>query len=214
MENAFDMEYNWEGHALMNKLASDEATAQDWQDYMMRNRDRFEEDDILMNFVTNHDENSWNGTIKERMGDRAEALTVFSYALPGMPLIYSGQEYGLDHRLKFFEKDSIPKTKGKTYKLLSLLGKLKNNNPAFHGGKNPADYTALDVDKRLLAFERTGGEHHVYYLANFTDQPIKTKIPGLSGEVLDLIKGTEANLTSNVEITIHPNQYRLLEKVD
>ncbi len=210
--DAFDMGYNWEGHSIMNRLAAGKATARDWQAYMARNRDNYQQDDILMNFVTNHDENSWNGTVRERMGDRVEALTVFSYVLPGMPLIYSGQEYGLDHRLKFFEKDSIPKTKGKTYKLLELLGKLKNHNPALHGGKDAADYRELDVDDRLLAFKRTDENHEVYYLANLTDEPIKTRIPGISGAVKDLIRGTEANLTVNVEITIHPNEYRLLEK--
>jgi glycosidase len=60
-----------------------------------------------MNFITNHDENSWNGTIKERLGESWKAMAVLSYSLRGMPLIYSGQEIGLDHRLSFFEKDSI-----------------------------------------------------------------------------------------------------------
>ena len=41
-----------------------------------------------------------------------------------MPLIYSGNEYGLNHSLKFFEKDSIPKTKGKEWDFRAKLGKL------------------------------------------------------------------------------------------
>lgn len=58
---------------------------------------RYETNDILMTFVTNHDENSWNGTIKERMGKgyASEILTVLSFVALGMPLIYSGQEYEL-----------------------------------------------------------------------------------------------------------------------
>ena len=34
-------------------------------------------------------------------------MAVLSYALRGMPLIYSGQEAGLKHRLSFFGKDEI-----------------------------------------------------------------------------------------------------------
>ncbi|MGB3591709.1 MAG: alpha-amylase family glycosyl hydrolase [Nonlabens sp.] len=211
---AFDMGYNWEGHHLINQLAQNKATPKDWHAYMRRNRDDYQQDDILMNFVTNHDENSWNGTIKERLGDRAEALTVFSYALPGMPLIYSGQEYGLDHRLKFFEKDSIPKIKGERYELLKNLGKLKNHHTSLHGGKNPADYDPILTDTGLLAFKRGNEGARIYYLANFTQAPIKTTIPGLSGTIRDMIKGTEAVLTEATEITIHPNQYRLLEKAE
>ena len=115
-ENLFDMAYAWDGHHLLNSLAKGEKTGEDLTKYIYNTyNERYEKDDILMNFVTNHDENSWNGTIKERMGDRAEMLTALSYVLPGMPLIYSGQEYDLRHRLKFFEKDSIPKLKQKTY---------------------------------------------------------------------------------------------------
>ena len=41
-------------------------------------------------------------------------MLAFPYVIPGMPLIYSGQEYGMDYRLKFFEKDTIPKSKRKS----------------------------------------------------------------------------------------------------
>ena len=31
-------------------------------------------------------------------------MTALSYMMPGMPLIYSGNEYGLEHSLKFLRK--------------------------------------------------------------------------------------------------------------
>jgi glycosidase len=52
----------------------------------------FPESAIRMQFITNHDENSWNGTIEERLGDASKAMAVLTYTVPGMPLIYSGQE--------------------------------------------------------------------------------------------------------------------------
>ena len=69
------------------------------------------------------------------MGDASQTMLALTYTIPGMPLIYSGQEYGLDHRLKFFEKDSIPKTKGQVWDLMGKLGKLKNDDAALAGGK-------------------------------------------------------------------------------
>lgn len=77
----------------------------------------------------------WNGTIKSRLGAAEEAMTALTYVMPGMPLIYSGNEYGLEHSLKFFEKDSIPKTKGKQWKLRAKLGKIKNELNALNGKK-------------------------------------------------------------------------------
>ena len=54
-----------------------------------------------MRFTTNHDENSWNGTEFERLGDAAETLDAFTCVITGMPLVYTGQEAGLNKRLKF-----------------------------------------------------------------------------------------------------------------
>lgn len=59
-----------------------------------------------MQFITNHDENSWQGTEYEHLGAAGiEAFSVLYYTVPGMPLIYSGQESAFNRRLKFFEKD-------------------------------------------------------------------------------------------------------------
>lgn len=89
--NAFDMGYNWEGHHLMNELAQGKIDVEVWDDYMKKIDTTYQEDDYLMNFVTNHDENSWNGTVRERMGKASEAMVALTYTIPGMPLIYSGQ---------------------------------------------------------------------------------------------------------------------------
>ena len=43
----------------------------------------------------------------------AEVMTALSFTLPGMPLIYSGQEYDMQKRLRFFEKDTIPHQQNK-----------------------------------------------------------------------------------------------------
>ena len=165
----FDMVYAWERHHIFNKMANEENAIEIWDKIMEKESERFESDDILMSFVTNHDENSWNGTIRERMGDAAELLTALSYISPGMPLIYSGQEYDLDHRLLFFEKDEIPKTKKIMWPLLQKLGKLKKENPALHTGIDASNYKKINVaNPEILAFERTKGTDSVIFLGNFS----------------------------------------------
>ena len=165
----FDMVYAWERHHIFNKMANEENAIEIWDKIMEKESERFESDDILMSFVTNHDENSWNGTIRERMGDAAELLTALSYISPGMPLIYSGQEYDLDHRLLFFEKDEIPKTKKIMWPLLQKLGKLKKENPALHTGIDASNYKKINVaNPDILAFERSKGTDSVIFLGNFS----------------------------------------------
>ena len=165
----FDMVYAWERHHIFNIMANEENAIEIWDKIMEKESERFESDDILMSFVTNHDENSWNGTIRERMGDASELLTALSYISPGMPLIYSGQEYDLDHRLLFFEKDEIPKTKNIMWPLLQKLGKLKKENPALHTGIDASNYKKINVaNPEILAFERSKGTDSVIFLGNFS----------------------------------------------
>ncbi len=209
-EGLFDMAYAWDGHHMMNKIAKGEEDATAFAKYMSKTLEQYEEDDILMNFVTNHDENSWNGTIKERMGDLGEAMTVLSYLTPGMPLIYSGQEYDLDHRLLFFEKDSFPHTKGNTWKLLEKLAALKQTNTALNGGKAAAQYSPIDSDKNVIAFARTNGDDQVVFVANTTNKQVEVVVPQ-KGAYLDFMTNKVVELKGDT-IQLDGNQYKVLVK--
>ena len=210
-EGLFDMAYGWEAHHTMNRIAQGKNTVKDWDKFMAENDIKYSSDDILMNFVDNHDENSWNGTIRGRLGKGEEAMTALSYVMPGMPLIYSGNEYGLNHSLKFFEKDSIPKTKGKDWELRAKLGKLKTENTALNGGKNRAKYTRIktDDDTNILAFTREKEEKKVVYIANFSNNPIKTKV-GIKGEYTNYMTGKKMSLNEKQIHSMEPWQYYIL----
>ena len=193
---------------MMNAIASGEKDASAFKDYISKVETDYEDNDILMNFVTNHDENSWNGTIKERMGSNASAMTALSYTMPGMPLIYSGQEYDLDHRLKFFEKDSIPKTKANMWPMLEKLGQLKTENKALHGGKDAAKISILETSKpnAIIAFKREKAEDQLVYLANVSNNPITFTVQ-LEGVYVDEMTGKEITLAKDQEHTLKGNQY-------
>ncbi len=210
-DGLFDMAYGWEAHHTMNRIAQGKNTVKDWDKFMTEDAKKYEANDILMNFVDNHDENSWNGTIKGRLGKAEEAMTALSYVMPGMPLIYSGNEYGLNHSLKFFEKDSIPKTKGKDWELRAKLGKLKTENPALNGGKNKAKYTRIktDDDANILAFTREKNSKKVVYIANFSSKPINSKV-AITGEFTNYMTGKSMGLKDNEVITLQPFQYFIL----
>ena len=210
-ENAFDMGYNWEGHHIMNEMAQGKKTAKDWDAYMQKIDSTYQEDDYLMNFVTNHDENSWNGTVKERMGDASEAMMALTYTLPGMPLIYSGQEYDMDKRLLFFEKDTIPKEKGKVWPLLEKLGKLKNENKALHGAKEAASYENIETseEENILAFKREKDGAKLFYIANMSDKNTSFSIQ-LNGSFEDYLSGESLEISEDKNIDLEPWQYFVL----
>ena len=171
----------------------------------------YQEDDYLMNFVTNHDENSWNGTVKERMGDASETMMALTYTLPGMPLIYSGQEYDMDKRLLFFEKDTIPKKKGKVWPLLQKLGELKNENKALHGAKEAASYENIETsdEENILAFKRQKDGARLFYIANMSDENTSFSIQ-LNGSFEDYLSGESLEISEDKNIDLEPWQYFIL----
>ena len=210
-DGLFDMAYGWEAHHTMNRIAQGKNTVKDWDKLILDNQKKYNANDILMNFVDNHDENSWNGTTKSRLAKAEEAMTALSYVMPGMPLIYSGNEYGLNHSLKFFEKDSIPKTKGAAWKLRRKLGKLKTENSALNGGKKSASYKKIATpnDTEILAFEREKNGEKIIYIANLSDKTISTSLP-INGEFEDFITGKKIIFDAKLNTQLQPWQYYIL----
>ena len=198
-DNLFDMYYSWDGHHTMNDIAKGKKTVTDWDTYMEKSAKQYEANDIAMNFVDNHDENSWNGTIKERMGDASEIMMALSYMTPGIPLIYSGDEYDLDYRLKFFEKDSIPKIKGKNWDIFKTLGKLKEENIALNGGKNKATYKKIktSLNDKILAFEREKEGKKIIFIGNLSKDNQDFTIE---------LEGNFKNVYTNANFSLNKNQ--------
>jgi glycosidase len=212
-DHLFDMAYAWEGHHIINEIAKGKKLVSDWDNYIKKVDTVYEKDDILMNFITNHDENSWNGTANKRLGKAKNALLALTYLTPGMPLIYSGQEYGLNHRLKFFEKDSIPKTKGKDWELLQKLVKLKNNNDALNGGKQKASYVRIPTsnDKKILAFKRFKNKDTVVYLANLSKDTVKFTM-NLKGKFKDYVNNKKVVFKKDEVFIFYPWENKILIK--
>ncbi len=171
-EKAFDITYAWEFHHIMNSVAKGEKPVADIRTYLKSASENYSQNDIRMYFTSNHDENSWNGTVWERMGDAAEVMAVLSYGLPGMPLIYSGQEAGLSHRLLFFEKDEIPWKEHQFKKLYQDLNTLKKDNEAIWNPGFDGDFIELHTDNQehILAFKRQKGKNEVIFILNLSPE--------------------------------------------
>ena len=212
-ENGFDMHYAWEGHHLLNRIAKGESSINDLDRYLAKQDSILEDHQINMNFITNHDENSWAGTLRERMPNNKELFTALIYMLPGMPLVYSGQEYDLDHRLKFFEKDSIPKTKGAYFELLKKLGALKNANLALGVGKNAGTYTRIDSNNEdtIFTFERSYDDKSIVFIGNFSDESTKVNA-NISGNYIDYISGESTVLDDKKGMVLDAWEYHIFIK--
>ncbi|MFZ5940510.1 MAG: alpha-amylase family glycosyl hydrolase, partial [Bacteroidota bacterium] len=134
MKSAFDMCYGWEFHHIINSIATGDKKVSSFREYFAKVDTLFGHDDIFMNFITNHDENSWAGTEFERFGNGVAVNALLTYTVPGMPLIYSGQEVGFNKRLEFFEKDPIDWTDKGWTDFYTRLNQLKHEHSALWTG--------------------------------------------------------------------------------
>jgi alpha-amylase len=211
LKGQFDMGYGFEAHHLMNDIAQGKKTVADWDKLMEHLSQKFEKDDIMMNLTSSHDENAWNGSEYERMGDAAETFAALTYVMPGMPLIYTGQEYDNKRRLKFFEQDPIDKTVGHMFAVYEKLGKLKNENPALNGGKNPAAYKRIATpgDKDILAFEREKDGKKVVYIANLSKNAKSFAAP-VDGTFTNYITGEKVIFAKGQKVDAKAWQYWIL----
>ncbi|MCB0661721.1 MAG: alpha-amylase, partial [Saprospiraceae bacterium] len=131
----FAMDYAWSFHHLMNDIAKGEKPASAIDTWLKEDRAKYERG-YHMQFITNHDENAWNGTEYERMGDGVDAFAVLTFTFEGMPLIYTGQEAAYNKRMEFFQKDPVDWGTYEKTEFYKKLIDLKHRNQALWNGEH------------------------------------------------------------------------------
>lgn len=214
IHKAFDMSYGWEFHHIMNDIAKGNKSIEAISEYVAKADSAYKSGDIVMHFTTNHDENSWNGTVFERMGDSYKAFAVLSATMPGMPLIYSGQEDKLDKRLKFFEKDAIEWGEFEMQEFYSKLLNLKKENKALWNGQWGGSFERISTtaDEHVFSFKRELEQEKVLIVLNLSDQnqTFSFNTGNNEGNYISLF--TQANVVINTDnsFSLNPWEYLVL----
>jgi len=216
-KKAFDMGYSWTSYHLFNDIAKRSKTANDLRKYIVKDLDEYKNGEYRMIFITNHDENSWNGTEFERLGkEKVKTFTALSFVLKGMPLIYTGQEAENTRRLSFFEKDSIEWKQTKTTEFIQKLCALKTNNKALWNGNYGGSMLVLPVnDKRnVLAIARVRERNKVFAVFNLSNRTVNAWISSdvLDGEFTNFISGKKAVFNDVAALKLRPWQFYIFTK--
>lgn len=216
LRKAFDMNYGWKLHHLMNDIAKGNKNANDIWDYFVWNDSVYPANAYRMYFTSNHDENSWNGTVKERMGDASEAMAILSYTVPGMGLIYSGQEAGLGKRLEFFEKDTIIWDNLINKDLYTTLNYLKKENPALWNGQYGGSFNRLGdgSNQYVYSFIREKDGNTVLVIINMSKdmQLISFEDEAANGKYKNVFSGDEIIINGQTQFELQPWRYIVLKK--
>lgn len=175
---AFNMYYSWTFHHIMNNMAQGKSNLDSLRSYINKGMSRFPMNTISMNFTSNHDENSWNGTEFERLGSQVSQMAALTFIMPGMPLIYNGQEAGFNRRLQFFEKDSISWQGDKSFtELYKGLISLKKSNIALDAPYEFKPQELLtDKGESILVIKRIKEENIVIAMFNFSSESVSFSV--------------------------------------
>ncbi|MGL5317779.1 MAG: alpha-amylase family glycosyl hydrolase [Bacteroidales bacterium] len=214
LTKSFDMCYAWEQHHIMNALAKNKIQADSLWRFYDKIQEKYEKDDIQMLFTSNHDENSWAGTEFERMGDAAPAFATLTYMLPGMPLIYNGQEAGFKRRLSFFEKDSIDWNASQLTKYSSFyrtLNAFRKENCALWSGEDGGSLDRIDntMPDKVFSFKREKNNNRVVGVFNTSPKLVEVLLndPSLEGEYNLLGNQRNTKINVNEPIVLPPYGY-------
>ncbi len=215
LAHAFDMNYAWELMHLTEHIAQGKEKASALTDYFDRQKKIYPPQVYRLNCITNHDENSWSGTAFERYGDAVKTFAMLTFTLPGMPLIYSGQEAGLNKRLRFFEKDTIPWQDTTAWSpFYRDLIRLKHDHKPLWNGSFGSGIDILKNDKpeKVFSFARGDQKERVIVIANLSSDDVDVSVtaPGSQGEYKDLLTGMSFTLEEDPAFHLTPREYLIL----
>lgn len=171
-DRAFDATYAWDMHHLFVKIARGEANADTLRDRLHWESMHYPMEAFRMQFTSNHDENSWSDTEFVRMGRAAKQMAALTFILPGIPMLYNGQEVASNRKLNFFDKDLVKWNCTNEYtQLYEEMCALRHANPALNSGERGGNLWAIDSSEqwRIFAVKRRVGERVVIALFNFSD---------------------------------------------
>lgn len=230
LDKAFDIDYAWPMKDVFNAIAATQGVnkwakehkesrpkmnAQNIQALIEKQKKEFPDGSIHMNMITNHDLNSWEGTEFDRFGPGTGAFAVLSYTLPGVPMMYTGQETGFNHSFLFFDRDSVtPSTDANEFTAFyEMLNSLKHRNKALDAVKNRNGNTKFYKAKNpnLITFTRTTGDNTVTVIANLSTDKAKLeygKEAPVTEGMIEWFSGEAAPLPAELE----PWQYLVFVK--
>ena len=214
---AFDATYNWTLWNILHQIAINNKSVKTLGEaYIAEHVSIFPKEGIRMNFIDNHDKNSWEGNQYSNFGPALKAVTIFTVMMDGMPLVYSGQEAGLNRSLLFFEKDPIVWKKHENEALYTTLFALKHKNQALWNGNRGGEMVRIMNDKmdQIISFVREKNGDKVITLINLSREKVQVSFDTSydAGTYINLFSGKPQQISKKITLTMEAWEYLVLHQ--
>lgn len=170
-----------------------------------------------MVYLTNHDLNAHEGTEFNRLGGNVLPLTVLSFTVHDMPLIYNGQEVGMDRRIGLFDRDPLPWDPiNKHYvDLFHKLTELKRTHPALEDGARRGKLKIYPTNnQKMLVFARERDGEEVLVVLNLGNvaSTFRFTEAGPIGQYKNYLEGGYHEFDGQRGIALLENGYKVFIK--
>ncbi len=219
---AFDLTYAWNTYDVLDVLLKGKRPVTLIDDLLKNEQLQFPTGSLRMRFTTNHDKNAWDDPAVTKFGlDGLKLATVFVNTIPGVPLIYTGEEVANDRKLDLFEKIDVDWTRSREVgDIYKKLFHLRKENKALARGEMIRLTT--NFDNEVYAFARIAGKEKVIVVLNFSNQarftpvnvpmekvfggsPSATMTELFDGQVAELVEKTNEQII----VALEPKAFRV-----
>lgn len=168
---AFDLTYDWRTYRALGRLCAGTLNPASVATILANEQLDLPTGSLRLRFSSNHDLCAWHRPGMERYGpDAARAAALLTFALPGVPLVYNGQEAGNRRKLDLFERVPLDWTTDDhgLKALFASLARLRRT----HGALRRGDVQTLDhlAEPGVIGLCRTWRDETTYVLVNCTRQ--------------------------------------------
>ena len=161
----------------------------------------------LLTFADNHDVDRL-ASVLENPKDLPLTYALM-YAMPGMPCIYYGSEWGAKGKRSAYSDSALrpcfekPQWNDLTDTIASFA-EMRKQYPVFHDG----DYVQLYLQNQQIAFRRRDAKGQLTFLLNIDDKPAEFRFDAGVEEGIDLLKGKAVRF--NEPLTLPEKSFRFL----
>jgi glycosidase len=219
---AFDITYSWNIYDVLEPLLKGRRPATVLDDVLRMERLQYPTGSLRLRFNTNHDKNFWDSPAVLKFGKDGVKLTaILINTLPGVPLIYTGEEVANDKKLSLFEKIGVdwgrPRDMGRLY---TKLFQLRKEHKALSRGDMIRVPCAKSTD--VFAFFRVAGKDKIMAVFNVAPEtradtlhiPMDRLFPGEGKVVLkEIFSGKTLVITpetgGEVQLALEPRGCRV-----
>ncbi len=212
LPSGFDMLFGWPFYGKLTEIYSQNRSAKELRTTHLNEYNGLSIGQHIVRWMTNHDQNAWDGTPQAIFGSADAAFGAFVAAsfISGVPLIYNGQEVGETRQLPFFEGSNVSinwnQNPARLTRYKRLMAYRMQEEAVFTG--TYSDHSSADV----IAFSKAKGQGGFLALINVRNREVTYVPPSQLKNTswTDRLEEKPVNIYDS--ITLAPYQVLLLDK--